>query len=203
MKLTSILFTWSLHQNPTNLAVFILSLLQTSYNVKLEIEMISGAPLKQTGPSWRRTGVISPYLLRKQGGVDLMCNWWAFVAGRRCETAPLICSYVCAVESFTAQKSFSRALRSEASAAISASVLHLEGTSSSSRSCFCNCKKKRKKKETKYWQKAVTVIYSLSIGATWHCYSAPHHSDFLSCTARATPEGGPVCRGLLFLFYFP
>lgn len=142
------------------------------------MEMISGAPLKHIDPSWRRTGVISPYLLRKQVGVDLMCNWWTFGAGLQSETACLICSCVCAVESFTDQRSFSLSLRSEASAAISASVLHLDGTSSSSRSCFCNCKKTNKKKK-------VVAFYFCFIFHETICYVSPLRSVLMQRWSQA------------------
>lgn len=143
MKSALIHFTGSLHQHPTNLVVFIRfysQTLQTSYNMKLEMEMISGTPLHHEGQGWILL------ICWENRSVLTSCNWWTFGAGLRSETARLICSCVCAVESFTAQRSFSLSLRSEASAAISASVLHLEGTSSSSWSCFCNCRNLKKRK---------------------------------------------------------
>lgn len=148
------------------------------------MEMISGTPLKHIDPSWRRTGVISPYLLRKQVGVDLMCNWWTFGAGLQSETACLIWSCVCAVESFTNQRSFSLSLRAEASAAMSASVLHLDGTSSSSRSCFCNCKKTNKKKKSDGllflfyfpWNNMLRITTSVSVDAEMKSSSCSYNN---------------------------
>lgn len=143
MKSALIHFTWSLHQYPTNLVVFIWlysQTLQTSHNMKLEMEMISSAPLHHEGQG----GFLLIYWENRS--VLTSCNWWTFGAGLRSETPRLICSCVCVVESFTAQRSFSLSLRSEASAAISASVLHLEGTSSSSWSCLCNCRNLKKRK---------------------------------------------------------